>query len=58
LAMPATLSGSPANVEMPAPFGVQGPGEITMASGALSITSALETLSFRCTTTSAPSPPR
>ncbi len=43
---------------MPASFGVQGPGDSTMASGSAAITSAAEILSLRCTTTSAPSPPR
>ena len=43
---------------MPASFGVQGPGDSTIASGSAAITSATEILSLRCTTTSAPSPPR
>ncbi len=44
--------------QMPASFGVHGPGDSTIASGAAAITSAVEILSLRCTTTSAPNPPR
>ena len=39
---------------MPASFGVQGPGERTIASGLAAITSATEISSFRQTDTSAP----
>ena len=44
--------------QMPASFGVQGPGDSTIASGFTASTSFTETLSLRCTATSAPSPPR
>jgi hypothetical protein len=43
---------------MPASFGVQGPGESTIASGSASITAAALTLLLRCTVTSAPSSPK
>ena len=44
--------------QMPASFGVQGPGESTIASGSAAITAAGAILSLRWTTTSAPSSPR
>ncbi len=43
---------------MPASFGVQGPGDSTIASGCAAITAAAEILSLRWTTTSAPRLPR
>ena len=44
--------------QMPASFGVQGPGESTIASGSAASTSSTAILSLRCTATSAPSSPR
>ena len=43
---------------MPASFGVAGPGESTMPSGSAAMTASTDTLSLRCTTTSAPKLPR
>ncbi len=45
-------------METPASFGVQGPGESTMRSGASASTPATSISSLRRTTTSAPSSPR
>ena len=43
---------------MPASFGVQGPGESTIASGSRESASSTVILSLRTTTGSAPSSPR
>ena len=46
------------STEMPASFGVHGPGEMTMRSGARRSTSSSVMRSLRKTRTSAPSSPR
>ncbi len=44
--------------EMPASFGVHGPGEMTILSGRSRAISSTEASSFRTTVTAAPSSPR
>ena len=46
------------SVEIPAPAGLPGPGEMTTRSGASASHSSTVTWSFRCTTISAPSSER
>ncbi len=56
--MPASGKRRMASTEMPASFGVHGPGETTMRSGAFSNRASTEAASLRTTSSSAPSSPR
>ena len=47
-----------ASIEMPASFGVQGPGDITIFSGSIYSMSFVEIISFLTTFTFAPSSPK